>query len=362
MKNAFGQSVTLNIFGESHGPAIGAVLSGLAPGTKIDLDFISNCLEKRRPAGAISTPRRELDEFEILSGVKDGVATGTPITIMIRNNDTKSKDYEKTRFLARPGHADYTAFLKYHGFEDYRGGGHFSGRITAAIVAAGAICLHALMEKGIFIGTHILRCRDVSDVPFKNSKEEIKELANAEFPVINKDIKEKIENIILSARENNDSVGAVLQTAVSGLPEGIGEPYFDSVESVISHAMFSIPAVKGVEFGDGFSFADKFGSEANDGFCMKNGKITAITNHNGGINGGISNGADVLFQCAFKPTPSISRVQKTVNFMEKEDAEIEISGRHDPAVFHRAVPVINCITAIALSDLLAQRFGTDYLK
>ncbi len=361
MKNSFGQSVSLTIFGESHGTAIGAVLDGLAPGISVDKEYIQSKIDRRKSTGLISTPRREADEVEFLSGVFEGKTTGTPIAVVIKNGDTKSKDYSATRPLARPGHADYAAFCKYHGYEDYRGGGHFSGRITAPLVALGALCQYALREKGILVGTHIARCKGVSDRAFCDIRDDIISLEKGNFPLLDMTKKEAVEAEILKARENLDSVGALLETAVYGMPAGVGEPFFDSMESVLSHALFSVPGIKGVEFGAGFSLCDMYGSAANDAFCMENGKVVTKTNNNGGINGGITNGMELIFRCAVKPTPSIARKQDTVNFFENKDAQIEITGRHDPAIFHRAAVVVDSVVSLALCDMLAIRFGTDYL-
>lgn len=361
MKNTFGASLQLTLFGESHGEAIGAVIDGLSPGIEIDGEFISRQLARRRPAGDISTPRREPDAYRILSGVANGRSTGTPLCIIIENKDVKSQDYSLFSSVARPGHADYTAFCKYHGYQDSRGGGHFSGRITAALVAAGAIVQSALEKKGIFIGTHIKRCAAIDDADFSNIAEDIKSLASTSFPVLDGERGEQMKSTIKEAREQLDSVGGVLETAVIGLPAGVGEPWFDSVESILSHALFSIPAVKGVEFGDGFSICDKRGSDANDQFLMENGKVKTLTNHNGGINGGITNGMPLLFRCAIKPTPSIARAQSTVNFISGEDTVLETKGRHDPAIVHRACAVVDATVAIALADLLLGRFGSDWL-
>lgn len=362
MKDSFGNSVSVTISGESHGAALVAVLSGLAPGIPVDEDFIAAQLTKRRPAGAISTARREADKFEILSGVFGGFTTGTPVTILIPNENTVSKDYSEIASSARPGHADYAAQCKYHGFQDYRGGGHFSGRVTAALVAAGAIALSALGRKGIKIGTHVASCGGVRDRAFGNLDEDIDLLNSEGFAVLDGEAGKKMEEAILAARENLDSVGGVLETAVTGVPAGVGEPFFDSVESRLAHILFSIPAIKGVEFGSGFAMADMRGSEANDPFGIdESGKIYTKTNHNGGINGGITNGAPIVFRCAVKPTPSVARPQETVDFIKNEEKILEIHGRHDPAIVHRARVVVDSAAALALCDLLAERYGTDWL-
>lgn len=361
MKNSFGQSVTVTLFGESHGPAIGAVIDGLAPGIPVDTDFISAQLTKRRPAGKISTARVEEDKFEILSGVYNGFTTGTPIAVIIPNENVKSGDYSDVSRLARPGHADYTAHLKYHGFEDFRGGGHFSGRLTAALVAAGAIAISALASKGIKIGTHIKTCAGISDRRFSDLSADIDALNALNFAVLDDRIASAMREKIESAASDGDSVGGVLETAVIGFPAGVGEPFFDSAESVLSHALFSIPAVKGVEFGDGFALSNMRGSVANDQFEIKDGKVVTKTNRNGGVNGGITNGMPIVFSIAVKPTPSIFKTQNTVDYLKLENAELSLKGRHDPAIIHRARVVADSVVALALCDMLAQRFGTDYL-
>lgn len=363
MKDTFGQSVSITLAGESHGAGIVAILSGMAPGIPVDEDFIADQLTKRRPAGAISTARQEGDKFEILSGVFNGFTTGTPITILIRNENTQSKDYSEIAVTARPGHADYTAECKYHGFQDYRGGGHFSGRITAGIVAAGAICTAALAKKGIKIGTHIAECAGIADRNFEDIEEDIDSLNKKLFAVLDEEQGKKMEEAILAAKNKQDSVGGILETAIIGVPAGIGEPYFDSIESQLAHFLFSIPAVKGVEFGAGFGFAKMRGSEANDPFRTdENGKVFTKTNHNGGINGGISNGMPITFRCAIKPTPSISLEQETIDFIKGENKNFIIKGRHDPAIIHRARVVADSAAAIVLCDILAQRYGTDWLR
>lgn len=361
MKNTFGSSVCVTLFGESHGPAVGAVLDGLAPGIPADTEFIRHQLGLRRPYGKISTPRAEEDDFEILSGVFNGKTTGTPLCILIPNTDTKSRDYEATRSLARPGHADYTAYEKYHGFEDYRGGGHFSGRITAALTAAGAVALTALRGRGIAIGTHIASCGGVKDRAFSDIDADIPRLNGMRFAVLDEAAGEKMREEIAAAAEEGDSVGGVLETAVAGIPAGVGEPWFDTMEGLLAHGLFSVPGIKGVQFGAGFDLADSRGSVFNDLFRMEGDGIKTCGNNNGGVNGGISNGMPVLFRCAVKPTPSIFREQDTVDFVERKDARIRLSGRHDPAIIHRARVVVDSVTALVLCDLLAQRFGTDWL-
>ena len=360
MKNTYGISLQITLFGESHGPYIGAVLDGLAPGLPIDEDFIKHQLSLRRPSGKISTARVEADEYTIASGMYKGKATGTPLTIIIPNSSQHSTDYEKAERLARPGHADYAASCKYHGFEDFRGGGHFSGRITAALVAAGAIAIKALESKGIYIGSHVLSCGGVKDDGFSPTVEEIKALGDKAFAVINDAKEAEMKAVIEAAAAEGDSVGGILETAVIGMPAGVGEPWFDSIESMLSHALFSIPAIKGVQFGAGFDMADCRGSQYNDALRKGESGAYTETNNNGGINGGITNGMPITFRCAVKPTPSIFKEQKTINLITGENAELSLKGRHDPAIIHRARIVVDSMVAIVLYDILAGRFGTDW--
>ena len=360
MKNTFGQHVSVTLFGESHGPAIGAVLDGLCPGTPIDMENIRRMLQLRQPGGAISTARKEADAVQILSGAVDGIATGTPLTLVIFNKDTQSGDYADMARLMRPGHADYPAQCKYHGYQDTRGGGHFSGRITAALVAAGAVCHSALEKKGIYIGTHILRCAGIPDRKFGDLKADIQELSKSLFPTLDEVAADNMQAAILTAKEAGDSVGGVLETAIVGLPAGVGEPWFDTFESQLAHILFSVPAVKGVEFGDGFRLADMRGSAANDPLRYENGQVVSTSNHGGGIGGGITNGMPVIFRCAIKPTPSIALEQQTVDIVSQENATLGIRGRHDPAIVHRARIVMDAVTAIAVYDMLSGRFGIDY--
>ncbi len=359
MKNTFGNAVTLTLFGESHGEGIGCVLDGLTPGMEVDLDVIRRALDQRRPAGAISTGRREPDEFRIVSGVFDGRATGTPLCILIPNVAQRSSDYAK-QTAYRPGHADFTARMKYHGFQDPRGGGHFSGRITAPLVAAGAILRAALEKKGIVIGTHIASIHSVEDAPFTGSDGEMKNLKEAAFPTLSPQAGEKMQEEILRAKEQGDSVGGILETVVKGMPAGVGEPWFDTLEGMLSHALFSVPAVKGVEFGAGFGFAKLYGSQANDAFINEGGVIRTRTNQNGGINGGITNGMPLVFRTVIKPTPTISAEQDTVDGETGEAVRLSSGGRHDPCIVHRARIVQESVTALVLFDALSARFGTDY--
>ncbi len=361
MKNTFGSSVAVTLFGESHGGMIGAVLDGMAPGIPVDEAFIARQMDLRRAVGALSTARREADRVEIVSGVYEGRTTGTPITFLIANGDTRSSDYSALAVTPRPGHADYTARLKYHGFSDPRGGGHFSGRITAGLVAAGAGALTALAARGITVGTHIAACGGVSDRAFGDLAADIATLGTLDFAVLDSAAGEEMKARIAAAREAGDSVGGILETAVLGLPAGVGEPWFDTLEGVLSHILFSVPAVKGVEFGEGFALAGRKGSEANDAFVIKNGRVETGTNRCGGILGGISNGMPLICRVAVKPTPSIYLAQESVDLNEGKNTVLKIKGRHDPAIVHRARVVVDSVVALALCDMLALRFGTDYL-
>lgn len=362
MKNSFGSSITVTLFGESHGAAIGAVVDGLAPGIKIDHEYIAARLTERRPSGKISTARVEADKYEIVSGEFNGYTTGTPLTLIIRNENTRSGDYSQLSDTPRPSHADYAANIKYGGYQDYRGGGHFSGRITAALVAVGAIIRSALEDKGIYIGTHIASIKGIRDREFGDCATDIKALSGGHFPTLDAEAAEKMYAEIEAARSRCDSVGGILESAVIGLPAGVGEPWFDSLEGTLSHILFSVPAVKGVEFGLGFGFGNAYGSEANDAFVTDGKSIYTKTNNNGGINGGISNGMPIIFRTAIKPTPSIAKEQASVSLGKMENVSLSITGRHDPCIVHRARAVVDAVTAIAVADALAVRFGTDYLR
>lgn len=364
MKNTLGENFCVTIFGESHGPYIGVVLDGIAPGIDVNKDFINHQLDLRRPSGKISTKRVETDEFILASGVFNDKTTGTPLTILIPNSVQHSKDYEKTATLARPGHADYTANVKYHGFQDFRGGGHFSGRITAALVAAGGIIIPELEKKGIKIGTHIKSLGGIKDRNFEDYQKDIGFLGGTNFPVLDADKSEQMKTLAEKIAAEGDSVGGVLESVILGMPAGVGEPWFGTLESELSYALFSIPAIKGVQFGDGFDMVDSFGSEFNDSLqiVQDNGKSKVITktNHNGGINGGISNGMPILFRCAVKPTPSIYKTQDTIDMSKNENAKLNIQGRHDPAIIHRARIVVDSVASFVIYDALAGRFGTDF--
>ncbi len=360
MKNTIGESYSVTIFGESHGEYIGCIIDGIAPGIKIDRKYIDHQLTLRRPAGAISTSRVETDKYQIISGVVNDVTTGTALTVIIPNTNTKSSDYDSLKDKPRPGHADYTAQMKYHGYQDARGGGHFSGRLTAAVVVAGAISSLILKNHGIKIGSHVARCACIDDD--KMTRDDIDKMNELVFAVINQEKGNQMIEKCLEAKANGDSVGGIIETIVTGIDSGIGEPFFDTVEGNLAKLLFAIPAVKGVSFGDGFAISDKLGSQANDSFVYEDGKVKTLTNHNGGINGGITNGMDLLISTAIKPTPSISQKQMTVSLKNQTNVELEIKGRHDPAIVHRARVVVDSMVAIGLVDMCSLRYGTDWQK
>lgn len=365
MKNNFGTNISMTIFGESHGPCIGITLDGLPAGFKIDLERIKEDMEKRKAKGSISTQRHEDDEVEIVSGFFNGYTTGTTLTILIQNKNTQSKDYSDIQYRLRPGHADFSAYEKYHGFQDYRGGGHFSGRLTAPIVAAGNICRQILETKNILIGSHIEQLYALHDAPFSNNIDELKKqiqtLNKKEFATLDEQVAQNMEQAILEAKNEQDSIGGILESAIINLPAGIGEPFFDSIESILAHLLFSIPAVKGVSFGAGFQMASKKGSEANDAFIM-NDTIQTKTNNNGGINGGISNGMPIIIHTCIKPTPSIYKTQETVDYKTKESQTLNIKGRHDPCILHRARIVVDSMIAFGILDLLMSSNANNILE
>lgn len=365
MKNNFGTNISMTIFGESHGPCIGITLDGLPAGFKINLKKINDDMEKRKAKGSISTQRHEDDEVEIVSGFFNGYTTGTALTILIKNKNTQSKDYSDIQYRLRPGHADFSAYEKYHGFQDYRGGGHFSGRLTAPIVAAGSICRQILETKNILIGSHIEQLYALHDAPFSNNIDELKKqiqtLNKKEFATLDEQVAQNMEQAILEAKNEQDSIGGILESAIINLPAGIGEPFFDSIESILAHLLFSIPAVKGVSFGAGFQMASKKGSEANDAFIM-NDTIQTKTNNNGGINGGISNGMPIIIHTCIKPTPSIYKTQETVDYKTKESQTLNIKGRHDPCILHRARIVVDSMIAFGILDLLMSNNANNILE
>ena len=342
------------LFGESHGPAIGVVLEGVPPGLALNLDAVRFDLSRRAPGkNALSTARREADEPHILSGLFQGHTTGAPLCAVIENTDTRSGDYERTKNLARPGHADYPAHVRYGGFQDYRGGGHFSGRLTAPLVFAGGVAKQLLAQRGIFVGAHISTIYGVNDDPLEDW-ESLRACAAKDFPVLSDEKGAEMREAILEAKNEQDSVGGAIECGVFGLPAGAGSPDFGrNAEGIFSQYLFAVPAVKAVAFGAGTAFALMRGSEANDPlFVDDDGSIRAEQNCAGGINGGITNGMPLVFEATLRPTPSIGRRQFTVNLAARENAELELSGRHDPCVVHRAVPVLEAAAALAACELL----------
>ena len=358
MSGIYGMNIKMAIYGESHGASIGLVIDGVPPGLQLDLAQIEKEMARRAPGkNQLSTQRKESDSFAIQSGFFEGYTTGTPLCVVIKNSDQHSKDYSILKDKMRPGHADYAGFVRYQGFNDYRGGGHFSGRLTAPLVFIGTVAKQALAQAGILVGAHILQIADIKEENFNPlgiEDKKIAELAGKDFAVMDDVIGEKMQAKILEAKAELNSVGGVIEAMVTNVPAGLGAPYFDSVESRLSHALFSVPAVKGVEFGDGFGISGMTGADANDQLHYEEGKVVAETNHNGGITGGITNGMPVIFRVAIKPTPSISREQKTISLQEKCDTTLTIVGRHDPCIVQRAVPVIEAVTAWTMWDLLLE--------
>lgn len=359
MSSEIGKKLKLSIFGESHGVGVGGVIDGFPAGFKIDEGRLAAFMKRRAPGrDRAATPRKESDIPKILSGVKDGITCGTPIAALIENNNQHSQDYKDMSAVARPGHADYTGYLRYHGFNDVRGGGHFSARLTAPLCFAGALCMQYLNEKGIYVGAHLAAVADVNDKLFDAvgvSKEELISTGEKSFPVLDDKIEEKMRAVIDAARVAGDSVGGVVEVAVVGIPAGIGSPIFSTVEGRLSYGFYGIPAVKGVEFGAGFNSAKLRGSENNDAFYMDRDRVLTRTNNHGGILGGISTGMPIIARLAFKPTPSISKEQESIDYREKKDAKISIRGRHDPCVAVRAVPVVEAVMAITLMDMMLEQ-------
>lgn len=357
MSSIWGKRFIIDIFGESHGPKIGVVIHGVTPGTVIDFAKVRAFLDRRRAGGeAWSTPRREADDFEVVSGYYNGHAEGTPLCVMFHNAQHNSVDY--AGHPNRPGHADYTGFMRYGGFNDPRGGGHFSGRLTAPLVFAGAVAAQMLEAKGIYAATHIRRIADIEDASFDKTsipRELAKRLAASRLPLIDETKRELIEQAVVDAASQGDSVGGIIECALSGVPAGVGSPMMDTVESALSAILFAVPAVKGVSFGEGFGFASLRGSEANDAYSMKDGKVVTQTNHNGGILGGITTGMPIVFEAAIKPTASISIPQQTVNLEKLESETITVKGRHDACIVPRAAAAIEAAACIALIDLMLER-------
>ena len=341
------------IFGESHGPAIGVVVEGVPAGLELELEAVQRELNRRRPGqGPTATARKESDLVEVLSGLFEGKTTGAPLAMVIRNADQHSQDYEAIRYTPRPSHGDYAGFIRSQGCQDYRGGGHFSGRLTAPLVAAGAVAKQVLARHGVWVGAHISSIYGISDASLED-EESLRAVAAKSFPVLDDAKGEEMRQAILEAKNEQDSVGGAVECAVFGLPAGLGAPDFGcNVEGIFAQYLFAVPAVKGVDFGAGVAFSLMRGSEANDPFAVRDGKVVTKTNHAGGINGGITNGMPVTFEVTIRPTPSIALPQESVDLRTGEEVEIAIKGRHDPCIVPRAVPVIEAAAALAACAVL----------
>lgn len=355
MSANWGYNIELSLFGESHGQAIGIVIGSLPAGVRLDMDAIRWFMKRRAPGqNKMSTPRQEKDEVQIVSGLLDGVTTGAPLCAMIHNSNQHSQDYSELKVKMRPGHSDYPAYVKYHGYNDVRGGGHFSGRLTAPLVFAGSVARQILEEKGIVIGAHIKRIHNVEEpsFPVDIDVDLLKQLSTQMYPVFDQQIFSQMQNEIEEARMHQDSVGGIIECAIINVPAGIGNPFFDSIESHLSSLLFSIPAVKSVSFGSGEAMTKMYGHEANDNYYYQNGQVKTKTNHNGGITGGISNGMPIIVNVGIKPTPSISQLQQTVNVETQTDTQIQVKGRHDPCIVPRAVVVVESMVALAILDMI----------
>ena len=363
--NTFGNNLKVTLFGESHGDNIGIVIDGLVAGIEIDFNLIDFELTKRRPKSIYSTSRQETDQYQVLSGLYLGKTTGAPLTFIIPNTNKISTDYQNVFDTPRPSHADYSAYVKYDGFNDPRGGGMFSGRVTALFMIVGAIAKQILNKQGIEIASHILKIHQVFDLSFNYTNidvNEVKNLQKLDFPIIDSSKEILMRETILNAKNNEDSVGGIVETAIINIPAGIGNPLFNSIESYLSSLYYSVPSVKGVEFGDGFSLTNAFGSEVNDGYHIKNGKIETISNHNGGILGGITTGMPIIVKCAIKPTPSMGKPQTSINLNTYDPVTLEVKGRHDPAIVNRVVHVINAVTYYGVLDLLMGSKKMDWMR
>lgn len=355
MSANWGNNIELSLFGESHGEAIGIVIGNLPAGIRLNLEQIRWYMKRRAPGqNKMSTPRQEKDEVHIVSGLQDGITTGAPLCAMIYNSNSHSKDYSELKVNMRPGHSDYPAYVKYHGYNDVRGGGHFSGRLTAPLVFAGSIARQILLEKGIMIGAHIKSIHHIQDQSFPVNIDEklLTELSTKMYPTLDEQAFVKMQEEIEKARMLQDSVGGMIECAIINVPAGIGNPFFDSVEAHLSPLLFSIPAVKSVSFGSGETITQMYGHEANDAYYYQGDQVKTKTNHNGGITGGITNGMPIVFQVGIKPTPSISQIQDSINVQTKTNTKIEVKGRHDPCIVPRAVVVVESMAALAILDML----------
>ena len=357
MSMTWGNNIEMTLFGESHGPVVGIVLGNLPAGLTIDEDDLYFQMKRRQPGRSqLSTSRKESDQPRIVSGVYEGKTTGAPLCMIIQNEDQHSQDYSLLKECMRPGHCDYPAYMKYHGYHDIRGSGHFSGRLTAPLVFAGTIARQILKEKGIVIGSHILSIHDIIDHHFDVTinNQELEALQQSSFPLLNREVEESMKACILEAKSQGDSVGGVIECAITHVPAGIGNPFFDSMESHLSSLLFSIPGVKSVAFGDGEDICRLRGSQANDAYYYDEGNVKTKTNHNGGITGGISNGMPIVFRVGIKPTSSIALSQQTINVKTQENTQLELKGRHDPCIVPRAVVVVESMAALGLLDLVIQ--------
>ena len=364
MSSEFGHLLKISVFGQSHGAAIGVVMDGLPAGEAVDLDALQAFLDRRRPGkNALSTLRKETDRPTFLSGLENGITCGAPLCAMIQNSDQHSSDYSELRDKPRPGHADYTAFVKWQGQADMRGGGHFSGRLTAPLCIAGGIAKQILARRGIFVGAHLASVGTETDdaFPLLPTAELFEAVAAKPFPVLNDAAGERMQSAILASREGGDSVGGVIECAATGLPAGVGSPMFDGLENTIAYAVFGIPSVKGIEFGAGFASARMRGSENNDPYEVRDGACVPRTNNAGGILGGISTGAPLQFRCALKPISSIGIEQDSVDLARMEPAKLTVHGRHDATAVTRAVPVVEAVAACAIADALLS-FPADPIK
>ena len=352
MSSTTGNKIKISVFGQSHSKAIGVVIDGLPAGKKLDMEKICAFMARRAPGqNEYSTARKEADIPEIVSGTVNGVTCGAPLCAVIHNTNPHSADYNNIIDTPRPSHADFSGFMRYNGFNDVAGGGHFSGRLTAPLCFAGAVCMQYLEDMDIRVQAHILKIKDVSDESFDSVSVSEYGVDKKAFPVISDKAGEKMRDEIEKARENGDSVGGIIECAVTGIKAGLGDPMFDGVENILAKNIFAVPAVKGIEFGNGFDAAGLYGSENNDDFCIRDGEIKTVTNNSGGINGGITNGMPIIFKTALKPTPSVYKEQNSVSLSEKTEKKLQIKGRHDPCVVVRAVPVIEAVTAFTLLDI-----------
>lgn len=355
MSSMTGKNIKISVFGQSHSEAIGVVIDGLPTGTKLDMDEIYAFMARRAPGNnAFSTTRKEADKPEILSGLSEGYTCGAPLCAVIKNTNTRSGDYSNLKDCPRPSHADFAASIRYDGFNDVAGGGHFSGRLTAPLCFAGAVCTQILKQKEIEIKAHIYSIADVKDTPFDLVDITDEDIASKDFPVINDEQGKLMQERILEAKSQADSVGGIIECAVTGVKAGYGSPMFDGIENIVAKNIFAVPAVKGIEFGNGFDCTQLLGSENNDPYRIENGNVVTETNNSGGITGGISTGMPIVFRVAVKPTPSIGKAQKSVSLSKSENADLIIKGRHDPCIVQRAVPVIEAVAAISILDIISE--------